>query len=461
MNKKLLYLIGIVLFFGILWLSPVPEGLTKEGYYSILIMMATVVIWVTEVLPIAFAGVFFTVLPAVLHITPLPKMMANFATPVIFFVFSMFIMSVAFNNSGFSRRIVLLASLKSKGNPSKLLLYLMLASGFLSCIFADIPVMAVMVPIAAAILHNNNCEKGKSPFGQAMMIGLAFACLIGGVGTPAGSAMNILTMGMLKDMVHVDITFLEWACLGIPLVCILVPLSWFVIVKVYKPEMRFLVGMEKAEEEYRALGALSGNEKKFLLILTVNVIVWMTDSVHHLPLPVACVLGATLFLLPGIDLFDWSKDNSKIGWEVLVVIGAANALGMLLWEQGAASWIASTCLSGVTGAPLWLLIAVIAAFTVAVHLLIPVNTAIVAVLLPALVALSETMGVNAAILAIPMGFSVSAALLLPLDAVSLVSYNSGYYQMKDMFKPGIFVSIVWIIVVPVLMLTIGELLNLL
>ena len=161
MNKKLLYLIGIVLFFGILWLSPVPEGLTKEGYYSILIMMATVVIWVTEVLPIAFAGVFFTVLPAVLHITPLPKMMANFATPVIFFVFSMFIMSVAFNNSGFSRRIVLLASLKSKGNPSKLLLYLMLASGFLSCIFADIPVMAVMVPIAA------------------MMIGLAFACLIG------------------------------------------------------------------------------------------------------------------------------------------------------------------------------------------------------------------------------------------------------------------------------------------
>lgn len=461
MNKKLLYLIGIALFFGILWFFPVPEGLTKEGYYSILIMMATVVFWVTEVLPIAFAGVFFTVLPAVLHIVPLPKMMTNFATPVIFFVFSMFIMSVAFYNSGLSRRVVLLSSIKSKGNPDKLLLYLMLTSGFLSCIFADIPVMAMMVPIAAVILQNNNCEVGKSSFGRAMMIGLAFSCLIGGVGTPAGSSMNILTMSMLKDMVHIDISFIEWACLGLPLVCVLVPVSWYVIMKVYPPEMDYLVGMEQVEEEYKKLESLSVSEKKFLFILLLNVILWTTDSIHHLPLPVACVLGATLFLLPGVNLFDWSRDSKKIGWEVLIIVGAANTLGMLLWEQGAASWIAAACLQGIADVPLWLLIGIIAAFTVAVHLLIPVNTAIVAVMLPALIALSETMGLNAAILAIPMGFSVSAALLLPLDAVSLVSYNSGYYKMKDMIKPGIFVSLVWIIVVPVLMLTLGKLLNLL
>ena len=66
------------------------------------------------------------------------------------------------------------------------------------------------------------------------------------------------------------------------------------------------------------------------------------------------------------------------------------------------------------------------------------------------------MNTNAALLAIPMGFSVSAALLLPLDPVSLVSYNSGYYKMGDMFKPGIFISIAWIAVVPVIMLAIAR-----
>ena len=106
--------------------------------------------------------------------------------------------------------------------------------------------------------------------------------------------------------------------------------------------------------------------------------------------------------------------------------------------------------------PLWMMIAVISAFTVLVHLIIPVNTAIVAVMLPALVALSGSMGTNAAILAMPMAFSVSAALLLPLDPVSLVSYNSGYYKMKDMFKPGIFISIAWVIIMPIIMLIIAR-----
>lgn len=461
MNKKLLCFLGIAVFLGILWFLPVPEGLSKEGYHSILVMMATVLFWVTEAMPLVFTAVFFIYFPSVIDLVPLPKMMSNFATPVLFFAFSMFIMSTAFYNSGLSRRIVLLSSIKSKGNPDKLLLYLMLASGLLSCFFADVPVMAVMVPIALVILQNNKCEERKSSFGRAVMIGLPFACLIGGVGTPMGSATNLLVMNMLKDIVHIEISFLEWSCLGMPLVWILIPASWYILVKVYRPEMTQLIGMEGVEEEYRALGALTANEKKFLFILGLNIAFWMADTIHHIPLPVAAVMGATLFLIPGINLIDWSKDHVRIGWEIIIMTGAANALGVMLWEQGSAAWIATTCLQGISSMPLWLIIAIISAFTVVVHLLVPVNIAIVAVLLPTSVALAEAMGINAAILAIPMGFSVSAALLLPLDLVSLISYNSGYYKMTDMFKPGTLVSIVWVVVIPILMLTIGNLLNLL
>lgn len=276
-----------------------------------------------------------------------------------------------------------------------------------------------------------------------------------------GSATNLLVMNMLKDIVHIEISFLEWSCLGMPLVWILIPASWYVLVKVYRPEMTQLIGMEGVEEEYRALGALTANEKKFLFILGLNIAFWMADTIHHIPLPVAAVMGATLFLIPGINLIDWSKDHVRIGWEIIIMTGAANALGVMLWEQGSAAWIATTCLQGISSMPLWLIIAIISAFTVVVHLLVPVNIAIVAVLLPTSVALAEAMGINAAILAIPMGFSVSAALLLPLDLVSLISYNSGYYKMTDMFKPGTLVSIVWVVVIPILMLTIGNLLNLL
>ena len=456
MQKKLVCFIGIIILSLVLNLLPTPEGLTPKGHMSIIFMLAAVLFWVTEALPIAFAAILFTVLPAVFHIVPLPKMMSNFATPTVFFVFAMFVVSIAFQNSGFSRRIVLWASVKSRGNPGKLLLYLMLAGGILSSILADIPVMAMLVPVALVILQNNKCEPGTSSFGRAMMVGLPFACLIGGVGTPAGSSMNAMTIGLLKDTAHVNISFLDWTCVGMPIVFILIPIAWFFTIKAYPPEMDSLAGMGMVEQEYEKLGSLQSREWKFLVILIINMIVWMTDKLHQIPLPVACALGATLFLLPGINLVQWAGDSHKVGWEVLMVVGSANSLGVLLWEQGAASWIASNCLGGIAGMPLWMMIAVISAFTVVVHLIIPVNTAIVAVMLPALVALAGAMNTNAALLAIPMGFSVSAALLLPLDPVSLVSYNSGYYKMGDMFKPGIFISIAWIAVVPVIMLAIAR-----
>ncbi len=237
MQKKLVCFIGIIILSLVLNLLPTPEGLTPKGHMSIIFMLAAVLFWVTEALPIAFAAILFTVLPAVFHIVPLPKMMSNFATPTVFFVFAMFVVSIAFQNSGFSRRIVLWASVKSRGNPGKLLLYLMLAGGILSSILADIPVMAMLVPVALVILQNNKCEPGTSSFGRAMMVGLPFACLIGGVGTPAGSSMNAMTIGLLKDTAHVNISFLDWTCVGMPIVFILIPIAWFFTIKAYPPEM--------------------------------------------------------------------------------------------------------------------------------------------------------------------------------------------------------------------------------
>ena len=155
MSKKTLYFLGIILCCFAFSLMPPPEGLTSKGWISIIFMMAAVLFWVTEALPIAFAAILFTILPAVFHIAPLPAMMANFATPTVFFVFAMFVVSIAFRNSGFSRRIVLWASMKSKGSPRRLLLYLMMAGSLLSTILADIPVMAMLVPVALVILQGN------------------------------------------------------------------------------------------------------------------------------------------------------------------------------------------------------------------------------------------------------------------------------------------------------------------
>ena len=293
------------------------------------------------------------------------------------------------------------------------------------------------------------------------MLGLPIACLIGGVGTPAGSAMNMLTIGLLQDTAKVHISFFEWMAIGMPMVLILTPVAWWAVIKVFPPEMDRLAGMELVEREYAELGPVTGREKLFFVILLINFILWCTDKIHGLPLPVVAVIGGSLFVLPRIQLIDWERDKCRIGWDILMLIGASNALGMIIWEQGGASWIANACLGDISDLPLAGVIAAISIFTIVIHLLIPVNTAIVAVLLPALAALAGTMGVNPAVLAIPMGFSVSAALLLPLDPVPLVTYPAGYYKMFDMFKPGCLISVVWVVVMTLIMFAIAVPLGLL
>lgn len=454
-TKKLFIGLGIAALYFIITALPAPDGLTPAGKKAIAMMLTAVLVWVFEVIPIAVSSILFTLLPVVAGIIPLPKVMAHFATPTVFFVFAMFCISIAFQNSGLNRRVVLWTSLRSRGNPSRLLFFLMMVSALLSTFLADIPVVAMMLPVAVLLLEKNRCEPGASPFGKAVMLGLPIACLIGGVGTPAGSAMNMLTIGLLQDTAKVHISFFEWMAIGMPMVLILTPVAWWAVIKVFPPEMDRLAGMELVEREYAELGPVTGREKLFFVILLINFILWCTDKIHGLPLPVVAVIGGSLFVLPRIQLIDWERDKCRIGWDILMLIGASNALGMIIWEQGGASWIANACLGDISDLPLAGVIAAISIFTIVIHLLIPVNTAIVAVLLPALVALAGTMGVNPAMLAIPMGFSVSAAFLLPLDAVPLVTYPAGYYRMYDMFKPGALLSAFWVAVMTAAILIIA------
>lgn len=445
-KQQLVGCLTALVVYALIMLCPTPDGLSLAGKESLALMICAIIVWVLNALPLAMSCTLFLFLQTVLGSIPMGDALKNFAIPPVFFCFAMFCIVVAFQNSGLTRRIVLWTSIRSKGSPSRLLFLLMMTSGLVSTILADVPVVAMMFPVGLFLLQQNGCVPGKSSFGKAVMLGLPLACLIGGIGTPAGSGTNILTIGMLSSTAGVDISFAEWSAIGMPMALLLLPAAWWAVIKVYPPEMQTLQGMDLLEEEYRSLGALTRQEKIYVGLLAVNVVMWFTTDLHGLPLPTASVIGSMLFALPGVNLIQWERDKDRIGWDILFLVGAANSLGFSLWQTGAATWIATTFLADLASLPLAALIAAVSLFTIFIHLIIPVNTPIVSVILPPVAAIAAGMGINPALLALPLGFSVSAAVLLPLDSVSLVTYQAGYYKMSDMFKPGLIISVVWVIV---------------
>lgn len=455
-RKRILLTVALVLAFAMLAVfMPAPQGLTNQGKIVSLLMIAAVITWCLEIVPVLVACAFFVMVQPVLGVAPLPAALSAFANPVVFFVFGMFCFSLALERCGLSERLALWLTLKSGGDTKRLLLFLMLFGSLASTILADIPVIAMLAPIAMLILESNGCDP-RNNFGKSLLVGLPLACLIGGLGTPMGSGMNVMTIQFIKDLAGVSINFPQWTAIGFPAVLLITPCSWYVIVRIFPPEIQAMTTLAAIRERYRAIGPLRKDELLFLTLLLINVAAWFGEPWHKMPLAVMAVLGGTLFFLPGINLLDWSYARNKIGWEALFINGATCSLGMAMWKSGAAAWIGNAVLGNVLSLSIPALVILVGAFTVVIHLLVPNNPAMVAVFCPVVIAMAQSKGINPAVLAIPLGFSASAALLLPIDPVPLITYQYGHYKMFDWFKVGFPVSFIWIAVTALSVLTIGS-----
>lgn len=425
---------------------PLPADLKPEGQRAIALMVCAVLTWAFVPVPIAISSLFYVFALHLANVTPMGPAIQNFATPTVLFVVASFILAIAMGESGVSRRVSLKLTMISGGSPSKAIMLILCTAGAISMVISDPPVAAAFTPIAMELINRSNCEKGKSNFAKALLIGISLAALIGGVGTPAGSSINVLALQLLESLTGMTISFTQWIAIGIPFVLIVTPLTAKALTIVFPPEIKELSGMDQVQKDFQELGAMKPKELKFIGIMIFIVIVWLTDRIHHLPLPLTATIGAALFFLPGVDLLTWDNTKGKIGWDTILLIGASSALGTALSTTGAALWLANLSLSSIQNASVLVALIVIVIFTIVIHLIIPVSPAIVSVMAPTLVAFAATMPGNpAALLVVPMGFSASAAYMLPLDPVALITYSQGYYSMGDFMKAGIVAGIIWTI----------------
>jgi solute carrier family 13 (sodium-dependent dicarboxylate transporter), member 2/3/5 len=372
-HRRLVLISAIVLIFTVLAVfMPAPAGLTEHGKITLSLMFAAVATWCLNVMPILLASAFFVVIQPVLGVAPLSAALSLFANAIVFFVLGMFCFSLALGRCGLSERLALWGTLKSGGNTKMLLLYLMCFGALLSTVIADIPVIAMLAPIALLILQPNGCDPRKN-FGKALLIGLPLAALIGGTGTPTGSAMNFMTIQFIKDLGGVNINFPQWTGIGFPTVVLLTPLAWNFVVRIFPPEVEMLSEFEAVKEKSAASGPLRRDEIVFIVLMLINVVAWFTEPWHKTPLPVMAVIGATLLFLPGVNLLDWSYARNRIGWEALFINGATCSLGMVMWKSGAAAWIGQAFLGSIMDLSVPALVALVSAFTVVAHLVVPNN----------------------------------------------------------------------------------------
>lgn len=456
---------GLVAAIGALslgFLAPPPD-LSITGWRTATLFAAALVLWVSEALPIAITALLVVVAQPLLGLAALPAAFASFISPVFFFVLVMFVIAQAFSATGLDRRFALWLLDRAGDSPRAVISRLMLGCGALSTIISDVPVCAIFMAIAVGICDRLKLVPGKSRFAKALMLGIPIAALVGGVGTPAGSSINILGLFFVEQHGGVRVPFLHWMAIGIPMVVVLLPLSAFVVTRVYPPEITSIGSALDLTADRRQLGRLTPAEIKVLAVMAMMIVLWIASSWWpRIDVVIVAVFGAAALFLPGMGVFEsWKQAERGTGWDALLMIGGVTSIGAATANTGLAKWLVDHSLSGIQDWQPAAAIAAISAFTVVVHLVLPIAPVINAVMIPPIVFLAKESGHNPALYGLPVAFTASCAFLLPLDAVALVTYGKGYYRMFDMFVPGALISIAWVAVMTALLIALGPVLGLL
>jgi sodium-dependent dicarboxylate transporter 2/3/5 len=382
-------------------------------------------------------------------------------SPVFFFVLAMFFLAGALTASGIDRRFALWLLSRAGGAPRRVLFALMAGTAAVSTVMSDVPACAIFMAVALGVFNRAGIAPGSS-FGRAVMMGIPIASLIGGVATPAGSSINILGLYLIEQHGGVRVSFLSWMAIGVPMVLVLVPVAWWALLHACPPEMAAVVDPAQVARERAGRGPLSPAEKKVLALFGVLIVLWVASTwVKALDVALVALIGSLVVFLPGMRVLRWNEAQKGVGWDALLVIGGVTSLGAASVKTGLAKWLVDAALGGMAGWAAPWVVAAVSAFTVLVHLALPIAPVINAVVIPPIVLLAAAAHHHPALYALPVAFTASCAFLLPLDAVPLVTYGQGYYRMFDMLRPGAIVSLVWVVWITVLMVGLGPALGLL
>ncbi|MCK4901844.1 MAG: DASS family sodium-coupled anion symporter, partial [Thermoplasmatales archaeon] len=446
-NRDLFFIILAFSIVAIFFLAPSPEGLTHNGQAMIGILIMAAILWITEPIPLAVTGLLIMIMQPLLHVLTPGEVFSSFGNQAVFFLIGAFILAGAVEKHGLHRRIALLFLSKFEKSPRFFTLGIMTSCAFLSFVMPEHGVAALFLPIVISILIAMKIVPKRSNFGKISMLCIAYGCSIGSLGTLIGGARNPLTIGVLSDLSPpINVTFVDWMIYSMPVVFITLPLVWLVLQFAFPIELKDISAAKREiKNQVAVAGRIKKNELLVLLILIITILLWILFSSHqYFGLAVIAVLGSVLLFLTGS--ITWSDIEKRVPWGIILLYGGAITLGIGIQETGAGKWIADIIFN-MAGFNPYVMILVMIIITILLTNVMS-NIGAVAILLPIGIALAPELGISPLLASMVIALSGGLAFMLVIATPgNAITYSSGYYSTKDLFKAGSIANILCIVII--------------
>ncbi|MFM1879216.1 MAG: hypothetical protein RLZZ241_2082 [Bacteroidota bacterium] len=463
--KQLGLIAGPLVF---LILLNLPDYLVSEAGDKVLATGAWMIIWwISEAVSIAVTALLPLLIFPLLGIMDPETVGANYGSPIIFLFFGGFILALALEKVNLHRRIALSIIHKTGTGPERVILGFMIATGSLSMWISNTASTVLMLPIALSVIRllSNDGDGFTSKdrnFAMSVMMGIAFSANAGGIATVIGTPPNSVLIGLLENEYHIEVSFLKWMTLGLPVSIILIALSYWVLVKWMFPckGLQFGATKDLIRDELQKLGPPSGREKMVMVIFGITVFLWIFRTLINHLIPglgltdtAISLFGAlALFVVPynlkkGDFILEW-EDTSRLAWGILMLFGGGLALARGMSSSGLVDIVSGAIANSGVGVLMTatLLIALMLFMTELMS-----NVALVAVLAPVVAGIALGLDIPLLHLLIPVTIASSCAFMLPMATPpNAIVFASGYIKVHQMARVGLILNLISVVLLVLL-----------
>ena len=427
--------------------SPIPEGLTHDGYIVLVMSIIATILFVTEPIPLPAVALLIIVGQVLLMGVNSNDVAKSIMSDSVLFIMGSLMLAVAIVKQKLDKRIAFLIVTITGTKTANICVGISVVSGLMAAVVGEHTVAAMMLPVAITLIRlTSDDPKQVKQLAAVLLFSIAYGCSVASISTPSGGARNAIMIGFWQEFYYDPnnsetfkylVDYVSWVLYCFPIFIAQLMFTSFILLKAFKPEYSNLSrSVVKLRRQLMEQGKMDVSDYATIMIFFLTLMGWVFYS-DKVGLGTIALLGSLGFLVLG--LVKWDDINTNVNWGVILLYGSAISLGIQMKDTGAAAWMADGMLTllsniGADGGPsLWVSIS---AMTAGVTNTMS-NGAAVAMLGPVTLKMANAAGESPLLMGYITAISSSFAYLTVVGTPACtIVYSAGYLKPSDFLKVG-------------------------
>ena len=434
-NKGIIgFLLGLVIAI-VLYFVDIP-GLAHEGKMCLAFSLMTVIFWAFGITQPGYTSGLYLLLLAVFKVAEPTLIFSTWTSSMMYLIIGAYLIATAVKESGLGERIAYWYIAKYVTDFKSIIISIFVLTFILSLLiphpwpraFLIMSVMAVVVK-SADIPKVDAVKIGFTVFAASIPVSMIFLT--------GDASINPLAAASCAP---IDVGWMEWfKVMGLPMIITSV-ITMFMIMFLFKPSKEVAVNKAEIEKKRAELGRMTGKEKRTAFWVIVAIVLWMTDTIHGVDIGWVTLFIAVMMAMPKIGEVLTPKSWSGVPVQTLLFLTAAVAIGRVGAATGMNAWIAQTLLPSTVPHNMFILAAFITIVSIVVHLCFGSVIAVMGIVIPAMLAFTQPMGLSSIIPVMIAYTAINAHFILPFHNLAMLvgtGEENGMYSEKETVRFGV------------------------